>query len=895
MIIQENYNKTINGWRGIFALFIFLLHFWGIYIGKSLFETSYLAVEGFFIISGYLLAKELDGKSDILLFNIIRKKIRKLYPKYILSILILVCLWIVIPDIGRYFSVELTSLFGEIFLLQCSGFFPFKLVNGVSWFVSALMIVTVIELTFYKLIKEKIYLILPFIILIAYSIIYLSCGNLDCHGQRYGVLLLGIVRASGGISLGMLCFQLSKNDVFHNNQKLINIVEIISTFLIVYMLVGKQHSYGDFVILLPISLCIICSRYGNGLVDKVLSCKIFQYWGKISYEIYLYQFIVIYMMVLLVPRFKEYPVIITIVAAIFLLAVCIIVRCFFKFLRQYKVGEGCVDLFIRRYRNEILIISAVSFIYLFQGVNPWAEIVAEYMPYANGASLQQSFAGYITIFPIFIATVWNKLIQHTGISYVVFTCFVSYLYALLCVLATYKVLKKRNRNNFLFLLPLFSVLVHPSVQSLINITHLGYLPLIIHIVCCAEEDNIVNDISDIPKIVYIPLAVAVISKPSLSFLVLLCVLITTKLYKNILGTIVVIITIIISGCQTFLYSDASSSLNLSGIFDILKAGLTFIQSIGASILFDFIGYIEHFNNSSFLMFVSFLCGGFVILVLALHVIRERTYNAIISTIILLVTLGFANLPYMMIDYSMDTNAVLLSNMTSCFWKYKLQYQMTSGTIELMIFAWCIDYLRHAIIKNYDHNVEYGIQFIFIILAINGVLTGLYHGTNINVQGLNSELISYDNDSHYIYAPYPDWDYSWSQSSYGGWVKGNMSVKYLDKPLEEGGGFRNYNNDWKQDNIEDTGAKIYLMLSEKSVDESCVPCWLNLFYERNQEQVIRIGNNLDVIFSEIGENGIRYAVIPYTQDNMEMLGQDDIVISYGDMTIESDRLNCMIVW
>lgn len=96
---EKSYNSSINGWREIFAIFIFLLHFWGIYLGKSLFETSYLAVEGFFILSGYLLSEKLNNSGKFSIYGDIITKVKKLYPQYILSITLLCGLWIIQPEV----------------------------------------------------------------------------------------------------------------------------------------------------------------------------------------------------------------------------------------------------------------------------------------------------------------------------------------------------------------------------------------------------------------------------------------------------------------------------------------------------------------------------------------------------------------------------------------------------------------------------------------------------------------------------------------------------------------------------------------------------------------------------------------------------------------------------
>lgn len=276
-----------------------------------------------------------------------------------------------------------------------------------------------------------------------------------------------------------------------------------------------------------------------------------------------------------------------------------------------------------------------------------------------------------------------------------------------------------------------------------------------------------------------------------------------------------------------------------------------------------------------------------------RVLHDRTYHAVIGTAAMVIMLGCVNLPYLSMDYDMGISNALLQNLSSCFSKYKLQYQLTSGIISFMVFVYCAEYIYRNVMKLNDRYISSGMKFICTVLAVNGLLCGIYHSTDITVNGLDSEAVCYDNKSHYMYAPYPDWDYLWSQASCGGWILGSTTVKYLEKPLDKGESFQNYNQDWLDADIEEQKAVIYFMLSDQARESNPVFPWLGIFHD--SKQIYCINDSIDVTFSRVSENGIRYAVMPYTTDLSDILKADYFTISSGDVKIDCDRLNCIVVW
>lgn len=560
-------------------------------------------------------------------------------------------------------------------------------------------------------------------------------------------------------------------------------------------------------------------------------------------------------------------------------------------INNQKIGGGTHYFLI----IQIAVVVVCGIIYMNEGRNAWAEIVAEYMSYAAGASLTGSFAGYITLFPIIIVKLWYYVFKYFGIPYIQYTCFVAWVFASLCISCIMKILlnEAKNIRYILFIMmPIFALIFHPSVASLINITHLGYLPMILYILVCAGQEDFRDKMAKVPKMVLGLMVVSAMSKPSLIFILLAVVLVLTKLYKNKLAFLITLLVIIIVFIQSVLYSTAAGGLKLYSIAGMGRFVITFIQSVGGSTLFSFVNYKE--KISLWHQIVSFMVGCFILSTIVLKFFRKRTINNLISCITLGIMLAVANIPFLMIDYENGLCKAMNANLVLCLSKYKMQYQLTSSVVCTAMLIYCIEYFETFIFHKTKWVLSYWIQVrsvVLLILLFNGLMCGIYHGNDITVKGI--QLDSYDRiNSVYMYSPYPDWDYSYSDSAMGGWIKGNRITKYLNKPEMLGSKFLNKNTEWDNVQIEnESQAHIYLMLSDEYNKK--VPCWFSMFI--NDKKSVVIDEKIEVVFSDVSENGIRYAVIPYTKNNVELLKRDDFNISVENTVISSDRLNCIIVW
>lgn len=127
----SNRNTWIDMMRVVFCLYIIFMH-GEIYLRditvNRLFEGGYLGVDFFFMVTGFYLFQYTNDS-----FSVLKKKVKKLYPQYVASILLLFLIFVLKEEL----TIEKTRrLVWNLIMLQM----PLGAdINGVAWFVAALI------------------------------------------------------------------------------------------------------------------------------------------------------------------------------------------------------------------------------------------------------------------------------------------------------------------------------------------------------------------------------------------------------------------------------------------------------------------------------------------------------------------------------------------------------------------------------------------------------------------------------------------------------------------------------------------------------------------------------------------------------------------------------------
>ncbi len=303
----------IDGLRGLFALMIALYHF-----NKTVFfPGGYLAVDFFFVLSGFILAYVyLPRLHKITLTQFIGARLSRLWPLHIFTMFLLIAAYSlstflatgelsVFPDWSG--ESRLGSFFENVFLLQNAGVQNGLTWNYPSWSISVEFWVNIcLFFVLMGLVKRPnkqtgILAALTFIVLLCYVILEHEIGSFAgtrAHTDQIAIILnTGMMRGFAGIFLGVLvCKFVSSVDsgMTRWTSKLWgwgvkSCLEIGLLYVIIYIIAidGVNNDVDYIAVLLFAILLAVLSIGQHSLLRQVLSIKPFTFLGLISYSIYL--------------------------------------------------------------------------------------------------------------------------------------------------------------------------------------------------------------------------------------------------------------------------------------------------------------------------------------------------------------------------------------------------------------------------------------------------------------------------------------------------------------------------------------------------------------------------------------------------------------------------------
>ncbi len=286
-------NNRIQFWRIVMTYVIAVYHFnkrYGVY------TSGYIAVEFFFMVSGYLLAdkyyrtKGSDNSEQLSAIRYVWGRYRKYWPHSA------VAFFTAFLAVGVYrgyaigdYLMGLATHLPELFLVNMLGFRTGGGIsyNDITWFLSSLLIVSFLIWLFMKW-NDRLYvgIVVPISVVLIYMYLYVRYGTLGVH-EQFACLFVeeGVVRGLADMNMGIAAYLISGKTVLRH----MKMNGIISTVCLlgggVIMPCFFYHSKWDFLMLLMIfvgvTLAFGCEN--NGVFDK----PIIEKWAGITLAIYL--------------------------------------------------------------------------------------------------------------------------------------------------------------------------------------------------------------------------------------------------------------------------------------------------------------------------------------------------------------------------------------------------------------------------------------------------------------------------------------------------------------------------------------------------------------------------------------------------------------------------------
>lgn len=293
---MQKKSNAIVLWRIIFTYMIAIYHFdncYYIFRDLGIRSAWYIAVEFFFIVSGFLLYSNLDRltqscKNGVDYFWL---RFRRIYPYYLGSFLICTVLYAWIYE-KRLIDVLVTHVF-EAFCMQGIGLdLPWVYVNNTTWYLSVMLIAGF--LIFHCLVKWKdtfVHFVAPVIVMVTFSYLFRYLGTINGVAETDGFFLnQALMRGMADMCLGIFAAEFQRWLVREGRDTFW--MRLLGTLGFVFVIVGSVK-YGEsemdflFAVVLALSVGIGFLPSESGIFQS----RLLQRWSDLTMCIYIVHYI----------------------------------------------------------------------------------------------------------------------------------------------------------------------------------------------------------------------------------------------------------------------------------------------------------------------------------------------------------------------------------------------------------------------------------------------------------------------------------------------------------------------------------------------------------------------------------------------------------------------------
>lgn len=295
-------NGVVDFMRFIFSVVIVLHHGRNLGGGASnvLFaDAGYIAVEFFFLVSGFLMAKSalsapISGRglgAETLTF--LWKKIKAILPYYLFAV---VFSYGYTAYAGDYTAAETVRNFllgfWDLSFLRVAGFKSTTIVRA-TWYLSAMFLSMMILYPMLRKWKRNFtHLIAPLIAIFLTGYLSQKYTSLNLYINTWDTVFPGLLRGLAEISLGCVCYVICEKlkgvscTLF--SRILITLTQVMGYGFLIYCMHDLPDAKRfDFVLLPILALCVTLSFSGQGIAVGLFRGKVFPWLGKMSMIVYL--------------------------------------------------------------------------------------------------------------------------------------------------------------------------------------------------------------------------------------------------------------------------------------------------------------------------------------------------------------------------------------------------------------------------------------------------------------------------------------------------------------------------------------------------------------------------------------------------------------------------------
>lgn len=314
---MKNKTVSIEALRFAFMVVIAVWHFGRI----NPFTHGYIAVDFYFLLSGYLLyGSYVRHKYDALKYTV--EKLKRFYPEYIFVFVIafLMKLNLLLRDSDAV-TLFLNAI-PEGLMINSVGVFGGG-VNPASWYVSVLMVgggILYAVLHWNK--KVALSIVFPLLVLFSYTYLMGFGGSLEQFAND-GFISQSLLRGMAGMALGtvLAAFKERYSESLEKRRVVLDIACLLAVVIMCIVLFSSKH-YDRFA-LLAFSVLIISCFVPSTLISKMFKSTIWVKLGGITFEMLLVHCPIIWVVNNLTRSIKLSPYGIVALALVYIVMVLI--------------------------------------------------------------------------------------------------------------------------------------------------------------------------------------------------------------------------------------------------------------------------------------------------------------------------------------------------------------------------------------------------------------------------------------------------------------------------------------------------------------------------------------------------------------------------------------------
>lgn len=299
--------EALDGWRGICACLVVLFHFHGyspLYT-NPLVRNSYLFVDFFFVLSGFVIAwnyqSRLQGWAGVRRFLILR--LGRVYPLHVFMLLCFVA-WETLRLLGHAEDTFTGphapgAVLSNLLLVQSMGVHDGLTWNGPSWSISTEWWSYVVFALVCAWLGLRSALLLVTAVAAPILLVHLSKSGMDTTYDW------GFIRCVFGFALGVACcriYQLVAPFARAPGVAAMTAAEGLIVFGVVAFVSAAGTSALSFMAPFVFSAAVLIFAAEGGLVSRVFHSRVLKWLGMVSYSIYLTHFFFVLILPTLVKK-----------------------------------------------------------------------------------------------------------------------------------------------------------------------------------------------------------------------------------------------------------------------------------------------------------------------------------------------------------------------------------------------------------------------------------------------------------------------------------------------------------------------------------------------------------------------------------------------------------------